>query len=1309
MAADVGIKIQLDGEKEYKQSLKEIISQQKEWDSEIRAVESSLDSETSAQEKARKKHELLTKSIGEQERKIELMKDQLKKAEQTYGTNSEQAKKLRTNINNATTALNKMKAAAKQAAEKMGSVGKSMQEAGKKMQKAGDVLSKSVSAPLLGVAAGAIAAWNDLDDAMDNVARATGATGEELQALQGIARDIATTIPTDFDTAAAAVGEVNTKFGLTGEALEDLSTTFVKFSDITGQDVTSAVDGVQKALAAFNLDADDAPALLDAIAKASQKTGIKVDALEASLVKNAASLSAMGLSAEDATVFLSQLEMSGANTETVMTGMQKAMTNAAKDGKTLPQALSEFQSVMNSTATDTEKLNAAVNLFGAKAGPAIYEACKNGSIDFGKLGEAAEDAAGTVNTTFDSIRGPADRYKVALNNVKEAGAKLGGSILERVAPALETLSGAVSTAGDWFDSLDGSQQNFVLGAGGFLIGIGPFLKGFGMITEGAGKAVTKVSELISGAEGLGGLGGVGGPIALAVAGIAGASILFGQAKEEVIEGNGALSEILELTTAATEELNGATKSLETALSDAQSNIDEVDAKAATAQGLIDELEELSNQGYQTTASIRRMKTICEELNTIYPGLNASVDENTGALSKGTDEMRAYVEQARKMQLVEAYNQATKDVMLKLVEAQAALTQAQRDAGPALEDYNRLVAEQQAAQDAANAAIESGAGAFDTTQAALDEANYALGIATEAYAPYKEAVEAAQAAVDEANGTLDIYAEAQDALTAELGESETAAQGAEDAFTDLGETQEEAGETAEQAAETIKKSYQEIYDAAYDKIAGAAGAFDKLEVDSETSTASMIENLNSQLSAYSNYSTNLDTVLSYLSTSTDENATAVAQALIDMGMDGADEVAALAQAIADGSADVDTILQTFGQIESNKELAAQLIAEFQGELQGGFEDTAEDIEDAGEDAEDAVEDYTTGIEKAATKGAKGVKSAVMQYGKAFELPTSKIKNEGKPAKKAARDYGTGIETAINRKTPTVKTASDNLGKAATKAKETIDAGKPAAQTAAEQYGDSVATGLNNKKQAVTTAAGNMVSGASTAINQKKADFVAAGKTLGSGVVEGINDKKEAIANAAAGGAGAASTKKAAYTTAGDTLGKAAGDGVVSGFNSKKTAIGNAVSGGASKVSDYYETYKKSGGYLGDGIIAGLNSKSGSINWTAQQLAQNAADTINKALKIGSPSKVTMESGEWTAIGFAEGMKKMLPSVTRVAGRLAAAAVPEAATGTGIAAARSGGADAIYQAVKQAVTEAAPQLTITEKSFKRGLAGMGVVFT
>jgi|GEM_PF-3967777 hypothetical protein len=65
---------------------------------------------------------------------------------------------------------------------------------------------------------------------------------------------IATEIPTDFETAGAAVGEVNTRFGLTGQALDDLSARFIKFAQLNDTDVSTSIDNVSSVMNAFGIN-----------------------------------------------------------------------------------------------------------------------------------------------------------------------------------------------------------------------------------------------------------------------------------------------------------------------------------------------------------------------------------------------------------------------------------------------------------------------------------------------------------------------------------------------------------------------------------------------------------------------------------------------------------------------------------------------------------------------------------------------------------------------------------------------------------------------------------------------------------------------------------------------------------------------------------------------------------------------------------------------------------------------------------------------------------------------------------------------
>lgn len=77
--------------------------------------------------------------------------------------------------------------------------------------------------------------------------------------------------------------------------------------------------------------------------------------------------------------------------------------------------------------------------------------------------------------------------------------------------------------------------------------------------------------------------------------------------------------------------------------------------------------------------------------------------------------------------------------------------------------------------------------------------------------------------------------------------------------------------------------------------------------------------------------------------------------------------------------------------------------------------------------------------------------------------------------------------------------------------------------------------------------------------------------------------------------------------------------------------------------------------GEGMIAGLNSMRGAILAKASSVAAGAAAAMRSALKIASPSRVTREIGEQTAMGMAFGISDMQAETEKRARKLAAAAV------------------------------------------------------
>lgn len=79
----------------------------------------------------------------------------------------------------------------------------------------------------------------------------------------------------------------------------------------------------------------------------------------------------------------------------------------------------------------------------------------------------------------------------------------------------------------------------------------------------------------------------------------------------------------------------------------------------------------------------------------------------------------------------------------------------------------------------------------------------------------------------------------------------------------------------------------------------------------------------------------------------------------------------------------------------------------------------------------------------------------------------------------------------------------------------------------------------------------------------------------------------------------------------------------------------------------------------GLMRGMASMKGSLMATAQSIANSISSTINGALRVHSPSRVTMETGKFVGLGAIKGMDKSLPAVEKKSLQLGNAI----ATGTG----------------------------------------------
>ena len=364
-------------------------------------------------------------------------------------------------------------------------LGDQLEKTGKKMSEVGENMTKYVTGPIAAAGTASVAAFTEVDNAMDTVILKTGATGKAAEDMQKVVEKVATSIPTDFQTAADAVGQINTKFGATGEELEDLTGLFVKFASVNSKDVSSSVDSVQKSMAAYGVQIKDAEHYMNVLTKTSQETGADVDKLAGGIIQNAAAFQELGLSVDQAVQLMGQMERSGANSETVMNGLRKALQKATKQGVPLNQVLSDLQNEIRSNKNQTEALAETYDLFG-KSGDQIFNAIRNGTIDFSNFGSEMSIVGDTVRDTFDATVDGADKWKMAMNEVKLLGGDIGGILSEFAGPILTKVRDALQEAVGWWRELSGQQQENIIKAAGIVAAVGPVVTVIGKLTSGIG-------------------------------------------------------------------------------------------------------------------------------------------------------------------------------------------------------------------------------------------------------------------------------------------------------------------------------------------------------------------------------------------------------------------------------------------------------------------------------------------------------------------------------------------------------------------------------------------------------------------------------------------------------------------------------------------------------------------------------------------------------------------------------------------------------------------------------------------------------
>lgn len=460
--------------------------------SKLKSVNQMLKFDPSNTELLAQKQRLLKEQISATEDKLKLLKEtQQQFVAEGGNVDSKQYIALEQEIQKTENTLKRLNSETSNASASMQAFGEKAKQVGDKFTSVGKEVSK---ASAVAVAAGAASykAWSEVDDALDSVAAGTGATGKQLESLQQIAKNVYTTMPVDIKATGQAVADINTRLGLQGDALEDATRKFLKYSEVNNSDVSTSIETVSKAMNDANIPSSELSNVLDELTSASQASGLTVDTLAEALSQNGVQMRALGLNTQETIALLATMEKNGVNSSVVLTGMKKAMANYTDAGKDANVELGNlFKGIQDGTVSASD----AMDVFGTKAGASLYQYIQEGKLNYQDLLKVLQDSNGQLDASYEAMLDPMDQAKIAMNNLKQVGADLFDQIQVTLAPMIQGLAEALKQFSQWFDSLDPNVKEFIVTLGLFVAALGPVLIFIGQVCTGVSQIIEIVGFL----------------------------------------------------------------------------------------------------------------------------------------------------------------------------------------------------------------------------------------------------------------------------------------------------------------------------------------------------------------------------------------------------------------------------------------------------------------------------------------------------------------------------------------------------------------------------------------------------------------------------------------------------------------------------------------------------------------------------------------------------------------------------------------------------------------------------------------------
>lgn len=1019
------------------------------------------------------------------------------------------------------------------------------------------------------------ASQKPLEDMRDEILQLSGNTGKSVGELseatyQAISASVATKDAVDF------VGTAN-KLAVGGFA-----------------DTTTAVDILTTAINAYGMSADDASRISDVLITTQNLGKTSVAELGSSMGKVIPLAAAYNMKLEDLAAGYAMMTANGIQTAETTTYIRAALnelgsastvvgkTLKQQTGKSFSQLMKEGKSLGDVVQILADSVDGDVTAFSnlwssSEAGIGMLSVLNGSTAKYNSLLKSMEDSTGAASTAFGKM---AETGEFAQQRFQNATENLKIAIGDVLAPTLSELQGNAADAMQWATDFVEQHPQVVAAVSALTAALGVLAAALAGLTaaKAAAAAITALNAALA--------ANPAGMVAIALASLTAAVATFGAVLKDRTSEAAENEKAVKKCRKSYEELQ---KAVEESTAKSEENKTSLESEYGACKVLSDKLYDLADKEHKTAGEEAEMAVIVDELNSKIPGLNLSIDETTGALSRQRSETDSLIESMKNQALASA---AQED----MAKAAKNLYEAEKQRNEALEVYNDLRKQAKAAEEEYQRALEdtgtTASEAYNIYEAKMSSLNKQMKEQKEILKEQRERYGEIRRQFQSASNAAAGYMEAAGSITEANWQN---AQSWEDAAGSAG--------IQESALESLKQKYDGFRGQLEQDIQNKVSLFDTFDGGKDMSVETMLENLRKQKEGLENWKVNMETLAEEVGTTITPE---FYNAILEMGPQAANAVQHM----------VTTLEQSNG-----KELLAQLAQEWGYNL-----DFSGPASDSLANTEKMVESGLTGVLNIARSAgvsipedlANGITSGTMDLNTAADCLGNELSKGMGQLTQMAEEAGVQVPAEIT-------TGLENGGQAA------VDAAQRLINLIAGQNGEMVETGnengealnqgtkdgIENSSSEVVDAASDVGTEAGTQMQESESSAIEQNSGKVTSAVDGTMQKAEDAALGYYNGFYNVGANLMRGTVAGMTAESPAVERVA------REAVRKAIAGAKNEGdvrSPSHVMRDEVGKMLATGMAEGILDGTEEVEKSAREMARASVDVTKDELEIRSPSDV-----------------------------------------------------------------------------------------